>query len=419
MDVNELIAERDQLQVDLQDGSLDDATLDAKIKRANEVNATIKAHNERVTKANEARAALASAKPGSIVMPTSTPEADDNRGVFKSQSDVISRIHKDREFQRFIAGGGHGNASVKLDSAETRALFGATLGHRSGSGDVGAVTTIVQPTPTPGILQPLLRPLRVADLFDRQSTTAGAMTYVKDITAHPEGSASAVSPGAQKPESSYAFEIVSIAFSKIAHILAVPMEAIEDNTQLEGYLSGQMVYGLDFAVDFALLNGSGVAPALEGIIAAGTPDTDPHDEDIVVSIRKAKTKAMLANVNGADLAVVLNPADWEAVELLRANQGGGAGTGAFMSLTSDYAGVVPKIWGMPVVEFNACPQGTGIVGAFRVGATIWDRMEATVAISDSNQDYFEKNILTLRAELRLALAIYRPNAFQVVTFDAP
>jgi HK97 family phage major capsid protein len=54
---------------------------------------------------------------------------------------------------------------------------------------------------------------------------------------------------------------------------------------------------------------------------------------------------------------------------------------------------------------------TALVGAFSLGAQIFDREDANVVISTENQDDFIKNMITVRAEQRLALAVYRPEAF--------
>jgi HK97 family phage major capsid protein len=51
-----------------------------------------------------------------------------------------------------------------------------------------------------------------------------------------------------------------------------------------------------------------------------------------------------------------------------------------------------------------------LVGAFKMAATIYDRMDAEVAVSSENQDNFIKNMYTVRAEKRLALAVKRPLA---------
>lgn len=52
-----------------------------------------------------------------------------------------------------------------------------------------------------------------------------------------------------------------------------------------------------------------------------------------------------------------------------------------------------------------------LTGAFNLAAQIFDRQDVEVLLSSENEDYFVKNMLTIRVEERLALAVYRPEAF--------
>ena len=60
---------------------------------------------------------------------------------------------------------------------------------------------------------------------------------------------------------------------------------------------------------------------------------------------------------------------------------------------------------------QAQAQNRFLNGAFDIAAQIFDRMEIEVLLSTENVDDFEKNMMTIRAEERLALAVYRPEAF--------
>src|SRR3546814_5163783 len=71
----------------------------------------------------------------------------------------------------------------------------------------------------------------------------------------------------------------------------------------------------------------------------------------------------------------------------------------------------PRLWGLPVVETQAMTAGNFLTGAFRLGAQIFDRQDARVEVSTEDSDNFRKNLVTILAEERLALAVYRPEAF--------
>lgn len=115
---------------------------------------------------------------------------------------------------------------------------------------------------------------------------------------------------------------------------------------------------------------------------------------------------------GFGTAVVLNPEDWAAIELLKDTQG------AYLHAAVT-TGAEPRLWGMRVVESDALPVGSFMVGAFALAAKIWDREVANVQISSEDRDNFVRNMLTLRGEERLALTVTRPSAFVGGAFPAP
>ena len=66
--------------------------------------------------------------------------------------------------------------------------------------------------------------------------------------------------------------------------------------------------------------------------------------------------------------------------------------------------------GLPVIDTTAVEEGEFLVGNFQMAAMLWDREDAVVDISTEDRDNFIKNMVTIRAEERLALTVYRPSA---------
>jgi HK97 family phage major capsid protein len=54
-----------------------------------------------------------------------------------------------------------------------------------------------------------------------------------------------------------------------------------------------------------------------------------------------------------------------------------------------------------------------------MAAQIFDREEANIVISTENADDFEKNMISIRGEERLALTVTRPEGFIYGTFTPP
>ncbi|KMO25775.1 hypothetical protein VQ02_34365, partial [Methylobacterium variabile] len=161
-----------------------------------------------------------------------------------------------------------------------------------------------------------------------------------------------------------------------------------------------------------LLLGAGTTGHLHGIYtqrtaysATGIP-TAPKRVD---HIRWAKLQVRKSFFPAT--AVVLNPEDWAAIELMKDTQG------AYLHAAVT-TGAEPRLWGLRVVESDAMAVGTFMVGAFALAAKIWDREQANVQISSEDRDNFVKNMLTLRGEERLALTVTRPTAFVGGAFPA-
>jgi HK97 family phage major capsid protein len=73
------------------------------------------------------------------------------------------------------------------------------------------------------------------------------------------------------------------------------------------------------------------------------------------------------------------------------------------------------LWGLPVVATNAIAQGTALVGAFQLGATLYRRDGLRLETTNSDASDFVYNRIAIRVEERIALAVFRPLAFSTVT----
>ena len=74
-----------------------------------------------------------------------------------------------------------------------------------------------------------------------------------------------------------------------------------------------------------------------------------------------------------------------------------------------------SLWGLNVAVSPVIPLGTALVGCFKTAAMLFRRGGLRVEVSNSYSDFFIKNLVAIRAEERLALAVYRPSAFGSVT----
>jgi len=270
------------------------------------------------------------------------------------------------------------------------------------SGSTGAALNYPAQTVAP-IVRPLQRRLTIRDLIAPGRTDSAAIFFPKESGF--TNSANVVSEGSLKPESNLTFDPATEAVVTIAHWLRISKQMAADVPALVSYINGRLTYGLKLVEENQLLNGSGTGGNIEGIYTGATPYANltslPNETDID-KIRLAILQAELAyaEVNG----IVLHPTNWALMELTKDT------TGQYI-FARPQDSATPRLWNRDVVATPAMSQGRFLVGDFAQHAQIFDREDASVAISAEDRDNFVRNMLTILVEERLALALYRAEAF--------
>jgi HK97 family phage major capsid protein len=313
--------------------------------------------------------------------------------------------------------------SAALQHYRAQGMVGKiAIEHRDApAGTVTTATPLKQNQRQPGVIpQNPDYPLLIANLLDRQTSDGTTLEYMRDVSGPVTGSgtwnkAAVVPEGTNKPMSGpFQFDLITTSLKTVAHWVPITRQAADDNGQLVGYINGRLTYGLDFKMDREILTGNGTTQ-MQGILTtsginAYQPPSGNTDAKLI-TVRKARTVQELA-LYPPD-AVVLNPSDWQDIELDT------TATGEFRVIANvQDAGGPPRIWGLTVVTTVAMAAGTALMGGFRMGATLWERQGVTILMSDSHADFFIANTLVILAERRANVAVHTPAAFTKVTFQA-
>lgn len=265
----------------------------------------------------------------------------------------------------------------------------------------GSVGTLVQAQRVMPVDLPQRR-MTVRALLAQGNTTSNTIEYDKEKVF--TNSAAPVAEGDAKPQSELQFEEATAPVRTIAHWMRASVQILDDAPALRSIIDNRLRYGLAYIEEAQLLNGSGAGQNIEGLVTAATAYAAPGSlvaDQLVDTIRLGILQVALAEypANG----IVLNPIDWAYIEMLKdANDN--------YLIGNPQGSIQPRLWNLPVVATQAMTVDKFLVGAFDMAAQIFDRQDATVEVSTEDQDNFVKNKVTIRAEERLALAIYREQA---------
>lgn len=286
-------------------------------------------------------------------------------------------------------------------------------------------TTITSDTvgsSTPGILTPQRvgglivtsdRIPRVRDLLARGTTTANAVEFVK-VNTFTNNASYQVEANA-KAESALTFVIDYAPVRTIAHWIPATRQVLSDWPQLRGYIDNRLLYGLAYKEDIELLFGDGLGSHLTGLCVDAVPVAGTYataGDTYIDKVLNALTELEQAEYQ-AD-GIIMNPSAWRAMQKVKTDEGG-ANKGPYI-LGGPRTMGERNLWDVPVITTTAMPADKFLVGAFQQAAQIYDRESATVELSTEHSDYFVKNMVAIRAEERLALVVYIPQAMRFGTF---
>jgi HK97 family phage major capsid protein len=318
----------------------------------------------------------------------------------QAQAESIGeQFTKSDAFKSFIDRGGYGMGRMEIKTAI-----------------VNAVPSLTQPltagTRLDRVIREPNRALRIRDLLPVGRTDSNIVWFPKEDTFT---NAAAVVVGTDSPiiiaenvakaESALTFTSASAEVKTIAHWIPVSKQALDDSNFLSSYIDSRLMYGLKLKEDTELIVGTGLIGTITGLYTGRTAysmDSPLSYTTKLDVLRDCKAQAETSNYE-VDF-VVLNPQDFADIELSKETAG--------MYIYANPATTVPMtIWGMRVVLSNSMAAGTFLCGS-SMGAQIWDRQDANVAVSYEDSDNFQKNMVSVRAEERIALTIYNAGAFR-------
>ncbi|SLV21122.1 phage major capsid protein [Klebsiella variicola] len=276
----------------------------------------------------------------------------------------------------------------------------------------GVADGVVEPQRLPGIDTTPKQRLFIRDLIAPGRTGAPAIFWVQQTGF--TNAAKVVAEGTTKPYSDIQFATKITPVTTIAHMFKASKQILDDFAQLQSTVDAEMRYSLKYVEEQEILFGDGTGVHLHGIVPQATAFAgafEVEQQNGIDDLRLAMLQAQLARFPAS--GHVLHFIDWAKIELTKDTLGR-------YILANPAALTGPTLWGLPVVATEAPAfQGKFLTGAFNAAAQLFDREDANVVISTENADDFEKNMISIRCEERLALAVKRPEAFIYGSFTVP
>ena len=289
-----------------------------------------------------------------------------------------------------------------------------TTGTAGMSGAFGPLLTDVDRS----FVLPFRRRLVVADLAGTGTVSGNAITY--PVFGALEGATAFVAQGGQKPQLHVADPTwVTDALGEVAGWFKITDDMSEDLPYVVSEIEGTARYDLLTKEEAAILNGNGTAPNLRGILnrTGVQTETATDNTDNADALFRALTKVQTATGFNAD-GIVINPADYQALRLGKDGNGQYFGGGYFAGQYGNGQLIEqPPLWGLRTVVTSAVAAGTAVVGAWET-AKVFRKGGLRVESTNSHDDDFTNDKITIRLRERLGLQVKYPAAFVKVTLSS-
>ena len=245
-------------------------------------------------------------------------------------------------------------------------------------------------------------PLVIRDLFGAEQISGSTLVYL--VEGAIQGAPAVTAEGNEKPQVHFADPTPkTVSLAKVACHIKESDEYINDFPFLASAINGRLLYELGLVEQGKLVTDLlGTSGIQTGTYAATGTATDIAD-----AILQAAMDVQAQTGFAAD-AIAINPADWYTLRVGKHN-GEYYGGGYFGAQN------IPNLWGIPVCVSASITSGTVVVGAFKTCASVVTNGGVSVEAVNTNEDDFVKNLMTIRAEERLALAVRRPAGFKKLT----
>lgn len=273
----------------------------------------------------------------------------------------------------------------------------------AGAGDTSATEYPTHSQRDPRLGNDPRRRLRLLEALPTVQMTSAVYEWV-GLDGYQNAAAEQEMEGDLKAQAVMPNDLKSVRAATVAHWLPVSEQALQDTPQLAAQIESLLRYGVQSKAEKLIVAGDGI---IQGLQEIGTPFVGETGESMEVAISAAEAEMDVVGWEGSH--VILHPRDWHKMRTRRRGASDEAFVvGSWMNPPSLNA------WGLQVVTTPSVSEGTSIV-LDASQTPILDRMSVVVEAFRQDSTNARENIVTIRAEARLAFACYAPSAVRLVS----
>lgn len=282
------------------------------------------------------------------------------------------------------------------------------IGALGGTGDLPQYGGVIPPQYMPGMLEPSERAPQIASLFAQGTTASNLVRLVRETVT--SNSAAVVTEGAHKPWSEIQVAPHDFPVRDIATLLPVTEDILEDVPAMASYLSMRLTKFVALAEEDEILNGDGTGAHLEGILeTAGTTEADQGQDTLATAVMKLMAATFAASFIDPTW-VVMSPTTWANYVTERETANGGLGA----YLAGGASGAPSRrIWDLPITVSPALSDNVVLLGNPSAGM-VFRKGGIRVESSSGYGTFFGEDLVAVRAKVRTAFALFRPQAIGVL-----
>lgn len=349
---------------------------------------------------------------------------DEASAVGKEVDDLKSVERAHNKAQDPTSAAGESGSGLVDDNGEAKSvgkLFTDSAAYKGRQGSVGPeahldvpVKTLLQSTTgwvpqttrTGRLVDFATRPIQIIQLIPSDTTTQNAVVYMEETTF--TNAAAETAETGTYPEATLALTQQSSLVRKIAVFLPVTDEQLEDVPQAQSYIDNRLPFMVRQKLDSQIIVGTGGGVQLRGFLNVVNVQTQAKGGDPTPdAVYKAIVKVQVTGRAQPD-GVVMHPSNWQDIRLLRTADG--------LYIWGNPSDAGPdRMWGLQVAQSDAITLGTALVGDFGNFSSLVTRSGLDVQVSNSHSTFFIEGKQAIRADIRVALVVYRPTAYCMIT----